>query len=63
MGTKILIIQGHPDPDARHLGHALADSYKSGAVEAGHVGGAGVGDRLPDALHQAGAVQDLLCER
>jgi putative NADPH-quinone reductase len=34
--TRILIIQGHPDPDERHLCHALADAYADGAAEAGH---------------------------
>ncbi|HSK42231.1 MAG TPA: NAD(P)H-dependent oxidoreductase, partial [Arenibaculum sp.] len=32
----IVIVQGHPDPDARHLCHALADAYADGAREAGH---------------------------
>jgi putative NADPH-quinone reductase len=34
--TRILIVQGHPDPSARHLGHAFADAYAEGAVSAGH---------------------------
>ena len=34
--TRILIIQGHPDPDKRHLCHGLADAYAEGAAEAGH---------------------------
>ena len=33
---RILIIQGHPDPDARHLCHALEDAYAAGAIDAGH---------------------------
>ncbi|MEK9803785.1 MAG: NAD(P)H-dependent oxidoreductase [Curvibacter sp.] len=33
---RILILQGHPDPGARHLGHALAEAYASGARQAGH---------------------------
>ena len=33
---RILIIQGHPDADAPHLCHALADSYAQGAMSAGH---------------------------
>lgn len=33
---NILIIQGHPDVDQRHLGHVLADAYAQGATEAGH---------------------------
>lgn len=36
MSKRILIIQGHPDPAAKHLGHALADSYAEGAQAAGH---------------------------
>ncbi|MFC5497390.1 NAD(P)H-dependent oxidoreductase [Caenimonas terrae] len=32
----VLLIQGHPDPAARHLGHALADAYAAGAQEGGH---------------------------
>jgi putative NADPH-quinone reductase len=28
---KIVIVQGHPDPTARHFGHALADAYARGA--------------------------------
>ena len=33
---RILLLQGHPDPDARHFGHALASRYADGAREAGH---------------------------
>lgn len=33
---RILIIQGHPDPSQRHLGHALADAYAHGAQGVGH---------------------------
>ncbi len=36
MSKRILVIQGHPDSAARHLGHALADSYGQGAQAAGH---------------------------
>ena len=36
MGRRILILQGHPDPGARHLGHLLADAYADGALEGGH---------------------------
>ncbi len=36
MGRRILILQGHPDPHARHLGHLLADAYAAGAQEGGH---------------------------
>jgi len=32
----ITIIQGHPDSEENHLCHGLADSYKEGAVSAGH---------------------------
>jgi putative NADPH-quinone reductase len=34
---RITIIQGHPDPDGRHFGHALAQAYREGAEAAGHV--------------------------
>jgi putative NADPH-quinone reductase len=33
---RITIIQGHPDPDGRHFGHALAQAYREGAEAAGH---------------------------
>lgn len=33
---KILIVNGHPDPDRHHLGYALAEAYAEGAAEAGH---------------------------
>ncbi|WP_038053982.1 NAD(P)H-dependent oxidoreductase [Thioalkalivibrio sp. ALJ1] len=33
--TRILILQGHPDPDEGHLDHALAGAYREGAEEAG----------------------------
>jgi len=36
MTRRIVIIQGHPDTDPRHLCHALADAYAAGAAEAGH---------------------------
>jgi putative NADPH-quinone reductase len=32
---RILIIQGHPDPSASHLCHALGESYRTGAQAAG----------------------------
>ena len=35
MSKHILIILGHTDPARGHYGHALADSYKKGAREAG----------------------------
>ncbi|MEZ5646891.1 MAG: NAD(P)H-dependent oxidoreductase [Burkholderiaceae bacterium] len=33
---RVLVIDGHPDPTARHLNHLLADAYAEGATEAGH---------------------------
>jgi putative NADPH-quinone reductase len=36
MARRILIIQGHPDADETHLGHALATAYAGGAASAGH---------------------------
>lgn len=36
MSRRILIIQGHPDADAKHFGHALAAAYRKGAEAAGH---------------------------
>ncbi|MDZ7804565.1 NAD(P)H-dependent oxidoreductase [Thiohalophilus sp.] len=33
---KILVIQGHPDPDTSHYGHALAMTYSDAAKAAGH---------------------------
>ncbi len=35
-GSRILLVQGHPDANAPHLGHALADAYARGAAQAGH---------------------------
>lgn len=35
MGKRITIIQGHPSPERKHLGHALADSYADGAMISG----------------------------
>lgn len=32
----VLIIDGHPDPSAERLVHALADAYRQGAEQAGH---------------------------
>lgn len=37
MARRILVIVGHPDPDRRRLGYALADAYAAGAEGAGHV--------------------------
>jgi len=36
MARNILIIQGHPDPDRQHFGHALAAAYAEGAAAGGH---------------------------
>jgi putative NADPH-quinone reductase len=36
MSKRILIIQGHPDAQTRHFGHALADEYAKGAQDGGH---------------------------
>ncbi|WP_306147816.1 MULTISPECIES: NAD(P)H-dependent oxidoreductase [unclassified Roseibium] len=33
---RIVILDGHPDLAPNHLCHALAESYRSGAIEAGH---------------------------
>ena len=33
---RILLVQGHPDPDGRRFCHALADSYREGAASARH---------------------------
>lgn len=34
--TRILILQGHPDPSPTHLCHAIADSYHAAATQNGH---------------------------
>jgi putative NADPH-quinone reductase len=36
MAKHIAIVQGHPDAQARHFGHALADEYAKGAEDGGH---------------------------
>ena len=36
MPKQIAIIQGHPDPQGRHFGHALAEAYALSARDAGH---------------------------
>lgn len=36
MAKHIVIVQGHPDPDGGHYGHALAEAYVEGATAAGH---------------------------
>jgi len=33
---RILLVQGHPDPQGGHLCHALAQAYAEGAEAAGH---------------------------
>lgn len=35
MRNKILIVDGHPDPDRKRLCHALAEAYAEGAIDAG----------------------------
>ncbi len=35
MGSRILLIQGHPDPAGGHFCHALADAYAAAAEAAG----------------------------
>ncbi len=36
MAKHIVIIQGHPDAEAEHFCHALAECYETGAKDAGH---------------------------
>jgi putative NADPH-quinone reductase len=36
MARRIAIIQGHPDAQARHFGHALADEYVKGCEDGSH---------------------------
>jgi putative NADPH-quinone reductase len=36
VAKRIVIVQGHPDPGGGRYGHALADAYREGALEAGH---------------------------
>lgn len=36
MSTRILIVQGHPDPAGGHFCHALAEAYRGGAERSGH---------------------------
>lgn len=36
MSKRITILQGHPDPQGKHFGHALAEAYAQGAMEGGH---------------------------
>ena len=37
MGRRILILDGHPDPDPARYCHALASSYARGAAGIGHI--------------------------
>lgn len=36
MGKHIALIQGHPDPNPSHFGHALGEAYTKSAEIAGH---------------------------
>jgi len=36
MTKRIAVIQGHPDGDSRHFGHALSDAYAKAAISAGY---------------------------
>ncbi|HEU4685259.1 MAG TPA: NAD(P)H-dependent oxidoreductase [Nitrospira sp.] len=36
MPKHVVIIQGHPDAQTRHFGHALADEYAKGCQDGGH---------------------------
>jgi putative NADPH-quinone reductase len=36
VSKRILLIQGHPDPDRRHFGYALSAAYAEGARRSGH---------------------------
>jgi len=36
MSKRVVIIQGHPDAQTRHFGHALADEYAKGCEDGGH---------------------------
>ena len=36
MAKRILIIDGHPDPEPQRLCHGLANAYASGAADASH---------------------------
>jgi putative NADPH-quinone reductase len=36
MPSRLLIIQGHPDPAGGHFCHALAENYVEGAASGGH---------------------------
>ena len=36
MTERIAVIQGHPDGESHHYGHALSNAYTQGAIGAGH---------------------------
>lgn len=36
MAKRIVILQGHPDAQTRHFGHALADEYAKGGQDGGY---------------------------
>ena len=36
MAKRILIIQGHPDPDRARFGYRLAEAYRDSAISSGH---------------------------
>ena len=36
MPRRVVVIQGHPDPDPNRFCRALADAYAAGAMAAGH---------------------------
>ncbi len=36
MSTRILVLQGHPDPDPARFGRRLTDTYAEAALAAGH---------------------------
>lgn len=36
MKKRIAVVQGHPDSDNNHLGHALSEAYAQAAIKAGH---------------------------
>lgn len=36
MTERIAVIQGHPDGESRHYGHALSEAYTNAALAAGH---------------------------
>ena len=36
VGKNIVLIQGHPDANGQHFGHALAEAYCEGAIDSSH---------------------------